>query len=164
MRQSANPPELSALDVRAPCSGVTSASVIAAPGIVAVPISPVMGASLHAQPELTFAHGVARVHPARTWARTLLVPACWPAFQRPSCGDIDGERSVLGLAHVALISGRGGCMASAACWPACRCWTQCQSWDSGAPTFPTWKMDHSLQNLRCGILHSNIIQARYLGH
>ena len=54
-------PQVSALDVRAPCSGVPSASVIVAPSIVAMPISPVMGASLHAQPELTFAH--ARVHP-----------------------------------------------------------------------------------------------------
>ena len=70
-----------------------------------------MGASLHAQPELRFAH--ARVHPwARTWACTLLTPACWRAFQRPGRGDIDGERSALGLAHVALISGIGGCMAS----------------------------------------------------
>ena len=93
--------------VGCPCSvlRVPSASVIAAPGIVAVPISPVMSASMHAQPELTVAH--ARVHPwARKWACTLLVPACWRAFQRPGRGDIDGERSALGLAHVVLISGR----------------------------------------------------------
>ena len=45
-------PELGALDIRAPCSGDPAASVIATPGIVAVSISPAMGASLHAHPEL----------------------------------------------------------------------------------------------------------------
>ena len=124
-------PQLGALDVRAPCSGVPAVSVIAAPGIVAVSTSPVMGASLHAQPELRFAH--ARVHPwARTWACTLLTPACWRAFQRSGRGDFDGERPALGLAHVALISGEPQCQRPDCGGP------QCQNWDSGAPTFSIW--------------------------
>ena len=65
-------PQVSALDIRAPCSGGPAASVIATPGIVVVSISP-HGCVAARTSRLRFAH--ACVHP---WeVHTLLVPACW---------------------------------------------------------------------------------------